>query len=50
MILLLHYVMDRKLTVIHFWAPWSEPSKHMNEVMMELAKEHSKVKFFKVRN
>ena len=38
------------LVVVHFWAPWSQPCKQMNEAMEDLAKEYVKVKFFKVRS
>ncbi|XP_065828246.1 glutaredoxin-3-like [Oscarella lobularis] len=36
------------LLVAHFWAAWSEPSKLMNEVVDELAKEHQSAKFLKI--
>ena len=36
------------LTVVHFHAPWALQCKQMNEVMTELAKENSHVKFVKV--
>ena len=38
----------RGLVVAHFWTPWSEPCKQMNEAMEDLAKEYERVKFFKV--
>lgn len=37
-----------RLTVVHFWAPWSEPCKQMTEAMKELAGEHTMAKFMKV--
>ena len=37
-----------RLVVVHFWAPWSQPCRQMNDVMAELAKEHTAVKFLKV--
>ena len=37
-----------RLVVVHFWAPWSQPCKQMNDVMAELAEEHATVKFIKV--
>ena len=37
-----------RLAVIHFWASWSEPCQQMQEAMIDLAKEHSDVKFYKV--
>ena len=37
-----------RLVVLHFWAPWSQPCQHMNDVLEELAKEHTTVKFVKV--
>ncbi|PFX21574.1 glutaredoxin-3-like [Stylophora pistillata] len=36
------------LTVVHFHAPWAPQCKQMNEVMTELAKENSHVKFVKL--
>ena len=39
----------RGLVVAHFWTPWSEPCKQMNEAMEDLAKEYERVKFFKVK-
>lgn len=36
------------LVVVHFWTPWSQPCKQMNEAMEDLAKEYDRVKFFKV--
>lgn len=36
------------LTVVHFHAPWALQCKQMNEVMTELAKENSHVKFVKL--
>ena len=37
------------LVVVHFWTPWSQPCKQMNEVMEDLAKEYERVKFVKVQ-
>ena len=37
-----------RLVVVHFWAPWSQPCKQMNDVMAELAEEHPSVRFIKV--
>ncbi|XP_015775271.1 PREDICTED: glutaredoxin-3-like [Acropora digitifera] len=36
------------LTVIHFYAPWSPQCTQMNDVMSELAKDNSHVKFYKL--
>ncbi|KAJ7376741.1 Glutaredoxin 3 [Desmophyllum pertusum] len=36
------------LTVVHFHAPWAIQCSQMNEVMEELAKENSHVKFYKL--
>jgi len=36
------------LVVLDFWADWAEPSKHMNEVVDELAKQHKDVLFVKI--
>nr|QSX72247.1 glutaredoxin 3 [Halichondria panicea] len=38
----------RGLTVVHFWAPWSEPCKQMAEAMEDLAKEYLNSKFIKI--
>jgi Grx4 family monothiol glutaredoxin len=38
----------RGLVVVHFWAPWSQPCKQMNDVMVELAEEHPGVRFIRV--
>lgn len=35
--------------VLHFWASWSEPCKHMHTVAAELAKEYPTVTFQRVR-
>ena len=39
---------DLGLVVAHFWTPWSQPCKQMNEAMEDLAKEYERVKFIKV--
>lgn len=36
------------LLVVHFWAPWSDPCKQMNDVFVELAAEYENVRFLKV--
>ncbi|XP_035675031.1 glutaredoxin-3-like [Branchiostoma floridae] len=36
------------LVVVHFWADWAQQCAQMNDVMVELAKEHLQVKFVKV--
>ncbi|XP_068746688.1 glutaredoxin-3-like isoform X3 [Montipora capricornis] len=36
------------LTVIHFHAPWAPQCTQMNDVMLELAKDNSHVKFYKL--
>ncbi|MBN3299013.1 GLRX3 protein, partial [Amia calva] len=38
----------RSLVVVHFLAPWAPQCTQMNDVMAELAKEHSQVTFVKV--
>ncbi|KIP11018.1 hypothetical protein PHLGIDRAFT_100311 [Phlebiopsis gigantea 11061_1 CR5-6] len=30
----------QRISLINFWAPWAEPCKQMNEVVLELAKRH----------
>eukprot|EP00197_Chlamydomonas_leiostraca_P001244 CAMPEP_0202885472 /NCGR_PEP_ID=MMETSP1391-20130828/41680_1 /ASSEMBLY_ACC=CAM_ASM_000867 /TAXON_ID=1034604 /ORGANISM="Chlamydomonas leiostraca, Strain SAG 11-49" /LENGTH=376 /DNA_ID=CAMNT_0049568719 /DNA_START=90 /DNA_END=1220 /DNA_ORIENTATION=- len=34
--------------VLHFWASWCEPCKHMDTVMAQLAKDHPSVTFMRV--
>jgi thiol-disulfide isomerase/thioredoxin len=29
-----------RISLINFWAPWAEPCKKMNEIVLELAKKH----------
>ncbi|XP_065185312.1 glutaredoxin-3-like [Sycon ciliatum] len=38
-----------KLTVVHFWAPWSQPSVDMNNVLETLNPEYPDVQFVKVQ-
>ncbi|KAM9133996.1 glutaredoxin-3 [Pangshura tecta] len=38
----------KSLVVVHFWAPWAPQCIQMNDVMAELAKEHSQVTFVKL--
>jgi thiol-disulfide isomerase/thioredoxin len=37
------------LLVVNFWAAWSEPSKQMNTVLEQLAKQYPQIKFAQVR-
>eukprot|EP00798_Chlamydomonas_sp_ICE-L_P015678 gene15678-21783_t len=39
---------DGKPIVLHFWASWSEPCKHMDTVVEALSKEHASVAFGRV--
>ena len=32
-----------RVSLINFWAPWAEPCKQMNEVVVELAKKYPQV-------
>ena len=32
-----------RISLINFWAPWAEPCKQMNEVVVELAKKYPQV-------
>ena len=32
-----------RISLINFWAPWAEPCKQMNEVVLELAKKYPQV-------
>ena len=38
-----------RVSLINFWAPWAEPCKQMNEVVVELARRHEKVLALQVR-
>ncbi|XP_076982537.1 glutaredoxin-3 isoform X1 [Tamandua tetradactyla] len=38
----------KSLLVVHFWAPWAPQCAQMNDVMVELAKEHPQVFFVKL--
>ena len=32
-----------RISLINFWAPWAQPCKQMNEVVLELAKKYPQV-------
>ena len=38
-----------RVSLINFWAPWAEPCKQMNEVVLELAKKYPQVLVLQVR-
>lgn len=38
-----------RVSLINFWAPWAEPCKQMNEVVVELAKKHPELLVLQVR-
>lgn len=38
----------KNLVVVHFWAPWAEQCKLMNDAMEELGKEFVRVQFYKL--
>ncbi|XP_037015053.2 glutaredoxin-3 [Artibeus jamaicensis] len=38
----------KSLVVVHFWAPWAPQCAQMNDVMVELAREHPQVSFLKL--
>ena len=33
----------KRISLLNFWAPWAEPCKQMNEVVVELAKKYPQV-------
>ena len=33
----------QRISLISFWAPWAEPCKQMNQVVLELAKKYNEV-------
>ncbi|KAK2467232.1 hypothetical protein APHAL10511_000781 [Amanita phalloides] len=37
-----------RVSLINFWAPWAEPCKQMNEVVLELSKKHREALFLQV--
>lgn len=39
-----------RVSLINFWAPWAEPCKQMNEVVVELAKKYPQVLVLQVRS
>lgn len=39
----------QRVSLINFWAPWAEPCKQMNEVVVELARRYEKVLVLQVR-
>jgi thiol-disulfide isomerase/thioredoxin len=39
----------QRVSLINFWAPWAEPCKQMNEVVLELAKKYPQVLVLQVR-
>jgi thiol-disulfide isomerase/thioredoxin len=32
-----------RVSLLNFWAPWAEPCKQMNEVVLELAKKYPQI-------
>ena len=38
-----------RVSLTNFWAPWAEPCKQMNEVVLELAKKYPKLLVLQVR-
>src|SRR5258705_13444098 len=32
-----------RVSLINFWAPWAEPCKNMNELVLELAKKYPQI-------
>ena len=39
----------QRVSLINFWAPWAEPCKQMNEVVLELAKKYESLLVLQVR-
>ena len=39
----------QRISLINFWAPWAEPCKQMNEVVLELAKRNPQLLVLNVR-
>jgi len=35
-----------RVSLINFWAPWAEPCKKMNEIVLELAKKYPQLLSF----
>ena len=38
-----------RISLINFWAPWAEPCKQMNDVVLELAKKYPALLVLQVR-
>lgn len=48
-LLALNKTLDNKqLVVLHLFAPWSEPCKHMDSILEELARIHSNISFVRI--
>lgn len=43
-----HELANRQLVVVHMFAPWSEPCKHMDSIVEELANIHPNISFTRV--
>lgn len=43
-----HQLDSRQLVVVHMFAPWSEPCKHMDSILEELANIHPTISFVRV--
>lgn len=39
----------QRTSLVNFWAPWAEPCKQMNEVVLELAKKYPDLLVLQVR-
>ena len=39
----------QRVSLINFWAPWAEPCKQMNEVVLELAKKYEQLLVLQVK-
>ena len=39
-----------RVILLHFWASWSEPSRQVSDVIIDLADEYTNCKFVEVSN
>lgn len=43
-----HELANNQLVVVHMFAPWSEPCKHMDSILEELVNIHPNISFVRI--